>query len=406
MSVNTSIDHNPLWYHPKEICEMIFQHLSGAELLMASEISPSWLDLTAESKSCTRKLQIKISENALPNIIKHLLMTSQRNYVNMCISKCSNLINDLLHILKVRYKKWKCMRLRQIDFETMDDAISFLSVLGPNLEELHMDQVYIRTHYKHWIHVGINFPKLKILEIKCCQALLFDVAFNNCCHLTTFAIKAGNMLSPEALAAILKILKININLKKLSISFNIFNSIFIEDISAFAQFQLKEFHALDLYRVPGCYATIKRNLHQFLLGQRGTIEVLSIGDWMGLDIFKLILRMPALKDVTIQGIHQCEPTIDWDNIGVHCNQSLDRLNFHDMSNSRKILKAVLTIVPNITTLEIISINQLIMDHITVALPALNNLYVERIEALSISNDHIFHNLKKFSVKKISQRTSC
>lgn len=107
----------------------------------------------------------------------------------------------------------------------------------------------------------------------------------------------------------------------------------------------------------------QRNVHQFLLAQMGTIATLSIGDWMGLYSLKLIFHMSFLMDVTIQGV-QDFINVNQQKIGTIlmsiAKPSLKLLNFHDMSNSRKILKVRLTVVPRLMTLEILSMNQLIM----------------------------------------------
>lgn len=70
---------------------------------------------------------------------------------------------------------------------------SFFSLLPTELlrEELHMKQLYILTHYKRKVRVEINFPKWKILYVKCCQAhlticlmLLLSITASSKCSLS------------------------------------------------------------------------------------------------------------------------------------------------------------------------------------------------------------------------------
>lgn len=332
---------------------------------------------------------------------KLLLMKSGRRYENLEVAQYESLIRSASEILAVPGRKWKQINIRSIDFETMDDVIEFLSIIEPTLQELTMDGVYINSNFRRLPLVPLHFPHLKVLETKCCYALLYHEAFVNCKNLTTFVMKSGSSISQSAFEAIKAIMTTNVRLKKLGIHFNVFNLIFNEDIAEPVGFKLEEFHADHLYRVPGV-SNVESNFRRFLVTQMATLQVLTVGDWMGLDVLKTIFHMKQLKNLTVKGIHLAEASIEWEDVELQKNDSIIDLNISDMSNRLRILKMIIRATPNLKSLKLYSMDQKAMELVGLDCKSLTSLHVDHFHATNVSDARLFNGLEEFSAKKIWQ----
>lgn len=140
----------------------------------------------------------------------------------------------------------------------------------------------------------------------CSFATFYDAAFVNCKNLTSFSIKSGGSMGDTSLNAIRTILKTNGGLKFLKIDYEVFYLLFGDDFSGETSFKLREFHAKSLQRPLGNQTQVRQNLNSFLMAQGETVETLTLGKWMGGDVFKTILSMPRLKQVTLMGFQGVE----------------------------------------------------------------------------------------------------
>lgn len=389
------LDFNPFSILLPEICELILQHVTGSELLLASEVSTTMYDYIAGSNQCMAKIKVKLYEKSIPDDVKFFLVSSGRKYENLELAELPTLVEAATKIMSAPGRNWKSVIIKCLDFETLGDVTDFLSIFESTVEQLSMNQVYVKSLFQRQ-QPHLFFPKLKRLETKCCQALLYREAFSYCTSLTEFSVKSGGEFY---LDAIKNILRSNVGLTVLGIHFNIFNLMFAENIAGILRFSLKEFQANDLYRVAGCYAARKKNFHDFLLAQQDSIEVFSIGDWMGIEVMQTIFGMPCLKSLTMKCIHHAERYIDWDDMQLHQNKMIIKLDFKDILNNEKILETVLDATPNLKSLSIYSMDQKAMKLIGPRCPNLVSLSVEHLQATDFSDQNLFPNLQKFTYKK-------
>lgn len=182
---------NPIECFPQQICEKIFENLSHFDLLSASLVSSDWYDFIAKTPCCMRKLKLtfsfKTSKNLSPEM-KQILIESKRKYENIDYMHQSKVLQDVQDILAVPGRKWKKLLILRINFPSTADAMNFLSVVDPTIEELRLDkvrnwclilksvfirlinpQVYIDSIYYCDPKKELKFPKLKILEAKYIQ---------------------------------------------------------------------------------------------------------------------------------------------------------------------------------------------------------------------------------------------
>lgn len=397
VAVDPSPELNPLCVFPPEINLLIFHNFTGAELLKISEVSPDFYNTIADSSHCMKKIKISLNkdDDSITQVIE-----SGRKYQNLEVAQFSKLLEPAKEIMK-NSERATNVTVRCIDFKTIWDTVQFFSTFSTTVEELRMNQVYINLFARAGLTTNdLRFPKLKVLETKCCQAVMYHELFTEVKTLNTFIIKSGSHISSLARDAIKTILRSNAGIKILGIHFNVFNLLFSEDIAKIVKFKLKEFHANDLYRVPSTYSNMTDNFEKFLRVQMETLEEVTIGDWMGIEIIKMVLHMPRLKKLTMKGFHHAAHDIDWKNLELRKNTEIMDFYFNDMSNNWKILVKLICALPNLKTLKLYSMDQISMMFLSVTCPGLKSLEVEHFRAINITNEKLFRNLEKFSCRKM------
>lgn len=187
----------------------------------------------------------------------------------------------------------------------------------------------------------------------------------------------------------------NRNLKKLAIITNIFTKYFDIDFSKDIKFQLKSFEARDIYNLDDLH---KENFKNFINTQMLTLEVLSLGDWMGLDIVKMLFHMPKLKKFHFKGFHNMDEQIEWSEVEFHKLQALETFHLIEFRGRLNILKTFLSATPNVKHLLLYSISNETIKYVSDALPNLETLSTNIFEATEISNPNLFPKLKQVSTK--------
>lgn len=392
----TTLVLNPLHKFPPGVLDLIFQHMTGSEIITQSEVSTDFYNFIAGSKACMGKINLKLDSRlkVFTNEDKELLIGSGRNYENLKVATFKRFLQPAKDILSTPDRCWSNVSITGVDFETVNDALEFLFTFQSTVEQLHMERVYILKDDPN-SHVDLQFPKLKILEMKCCQALLYPMAFDVCTNLIHFTIKSGSQISSAALNGIRKILVSNEKLKVLRVQYSVVNLIFSEDISSKVHFKLTEFHADDLYREPGQQA-IKENLNRFLIKQSATLEEVSIDEWMDAKLMKTILTMPLIKAVTLNGFDHLVPPLECEDFETH-NKSIVNLNFKLFVND--FLYKILPALPNLKSLVVKNLDQRTMDILPNACSDLDTLSASIFYFQTVSDKKFFKKLQKFTCVK-------
>jgi hypothetical protein len=332
-----------------------------------------------ESTKCIKKLTLNIPNEATLETITDVMNNSDRQYSKIKISQFSKNITPLLQVLMFHFGKLTSITLMKIDFENINDFVMLMRHMESTVEHIHIDQVYVIKNNSFQTtssHCDLKFKGLKTLITKCCHASIYNEIFINCCNLTQFIIKAGNQISLTALNAIKTILENNVNVTILGIHFNIFNLLFSENFSSKIKFKLNEFHAQDIYRIAGDQSIIRTNLHNFLMTQMSIVS-LTIDNWMGVEVLKLIFHMPALKCLILKGFHFSEPTIDWNEISLQQNETIETLYYHDISGNAKIIQKIIDAAVKVKQLTLYFATNDIVNHVNFTGKQLKSLVVEK-----------------------------
>lgn len=343
---------------PNEIKEMIFQHLDEKSLLAASEASSVINDFVADSRRCMKRITVKMTRKTITDDDVRSIIESSRRYENIEVSYFFKLIEPATEVMSTRI--WKNVELRSLNFKSMAVAVEFLRLFESTVEDLIIHDVSCRLPHNHEAVPNLNFPKLKILEAKIGQALLFKKAFFNCKKLETLSIKPGSDVSLNTLTTIKNILKSNAGLKKLEIGVNVFNSLIDndDDISDFP-FELTEYAANDLFVISNVYSF----WHVFLQSQGKSIERLYLSDWMGDEALQIVFKMPRLKKLSLKGFHHM--TMDNDVL-IFLQQNLEivELEIDDWTNNQRILEKFIEAAPRLKSLRVYTMRRKSMKILT------------------------------------------
>lgn len=301
MSELTSID--PLDYFSRflDIPEMIFQHLSGKESLVASEVSPSWYNFIASSKVLMKKVKVAFYfERTLEDY--NLVKNSSRQYQNIRIRRCymmKNSNNSKLDIFYCKAHEWKNVSFESIneDFRTKLDLWKLLSSIESSVESFYFyhcgDFLFKDSTSEIESFDALKFPKLKKFKFRHYAVNVGDILgrfFSN-----SVAIEELDLYDGQVDKDILtKMLENFDKLTSLSIHSTIINQIFEDESWKKFQFKLKTLKI----KIPA-YRSLGTNFRNFLKSQSDYLEELKINaNVRDGEIFDVIMEMPKLTNFT------------------------------------------------------------------------------------------------------------
>lgn len=402
MDSEDEITYNILDWFNEDICEDIFRYCDSKDFLQASLVTTGWYDFIAKSKVCMKKIKLVFSyktSKTLTHEMKEILKKSRRQYENVNLMHQTAVPRGLDEILMVPGRKWKRLFMLRLNFPATAECIDFLSIFEETIEELRMDKVYIDSIYYSGEKKNLTFPKLKYLESKYIQTLLYYQAFANCTALKEFHITSGDQ-SWASMQALQKMFRGNRDLKKLSIITHIFTQFFNEDFSDDIIFKLKSLEARDIYNLSDSH---KQNFKMFLKKQLLTLETLNLGDWMGMEIVHMCFHMPKLNTFVFKGFHNAEAPVNWKEVEFHQSKSLKTLHLIETNGQVDIVQAFLKATPNVTHLKVYTVKNETLKIVSSLLPNLQILETDLFEATRISDRNLFPNLKTFSAKAFQKK---
>lgn len=296
--------NDPLEGNHEYVHDFIFQHLSGKDIIAASEVSMFWFNAIASSHICMKKILLNIQEYAfcrLSRLDLDILLNSCRKYENIFLRH----INPNMANIKLKLFKKFAKSLR-----------------------------YIRTS-RHVPTKGIRFARLEKLE---CETEWKDHSFSH----ATNSLKKLKIHCFENIDTLISCARINPKLEELS----------FDSCRCVLKFQNIEPLALREIKLKKLTVTIfwstvsaQRNLMQFILMQADTMEELDIGCFREY-YAPIINTLKKLKKLTIR-------TLDpWDDheIGIlQSNPSIIEL-FIDSAMSKEVMKIILQALSKLETL--------------------------------------------------------
>lgn len=283
---------NPLDYLAAELVEKILNYLNVVDLMDASLVSRDWYGLIANSVLCMKKVRLKCDRKLPVDYV--ISKYSMRKYQAAIVTHSnSQLYADTIDFLTTSNMRWKCLDISDTVFDTREQYVNFLKVIGPTIEKLVLINVSVKV-CKDESPCDVEFPYLKSLEVKKCHGLI-NKSFGNAVNLKFLHINHGTDRS--AAEVIRKLLRSSKQLKDLSIGGNVFCEIF-EDLSDDIPFLLSLLSA-HRFDTPEEHSNVQRNFNKFLTVHKNSLRCIYVDADLGKMVQDNIFYIMNLDSVTI-----------------------------------------------------------------------------------------------------------
>lgn len=201
-----------------------------------------------------------------------------------------------------------------------------------------------------------------------------------------------------SLACIKKMLKLNDKLKILEIFGNVFNQLMSENIVPDLKFELKKLSVNNHHRSLEYYDNIQDNFIALLKSQCKTLDTLYLGDWNGVDVLKVVYRLPNLKNLTMKGLANAEDPVDWKSLELQINDSIIELNLQNVPSNFPMLRLITAAVPKLSVFRTSFMEMLLMNHLSTNHKDLKSLYIAILRVSDLTDKTLFRSLKHLFVK--------
>lgn len=388
---------DPIQFLPHEITDNVLQHFSGNELIALTKVSPLWEEIISSTLHTMKKIKVSIAWEDDVNFTKDhkkAFMRSLRKYQHIDILYHPVTVRSVCEILAAPRSSWRTVHLKRISFISLDEFAKLLKIIEPTIENLNIEGIYIGPSIRPVNIVGLSFPELKLLQITHCQHVLFHEAFSNCRNLKTLV--TDSFPSTSMIASIKQILQNNY-LDTLLVSSSVFSMLFAEDISQTIKFKLKSFTVSERFGISSNVATISKNFLHFLESQMKSLELIKINRWLGLSNLKAMFCMPKLKFLTISALEDAVTNVEWQNLRLHRNVSIERLCFEDFNMDYSIMKTFIDATPNLASLTMHSMDQQMMEYLSTNASKLTSLSLRTLEATNFDDQNVLSTLTHFKI---------
>lgn len=280
------------WF-PMLLCQYVFQHFDGKELIEISTVTKKWNKLVGERKQAG-KLKLVIAEDKRPNLTsehKEVLKNSCRKYQHIEICIFQDDLEFLFDLLAKGAGLWKSVNISTYARLLRNAWPEILDIIEPTVEELTIADWYRSSSETSSVAAGLTFPCLKFLEVDVSNLNVFKY-FVRVSSLSTFRCELPAREIPEATSGMRDLLCNNRNLKELCAI--VPDGACLEHLNREIKFKLRKLSVEYPEGVNSAHI-----FHVFLRAHVETLETLNIYVQLSQPLLQLILRMPRLKSLTI-----------------------------------------------------------------------------------------------------------
>lgn len=334
---------------PILLCQYIFEHLKGEDLIQATLVNREWNKLAGES------LQLKINYSNQRKLNRETItMLKKSKYRNIELYKIEpRYWQKVWKVLAAKAGSWKSVNLKWCHSYNCEMWLDIFQFIEPSVKELTISGAY---HQEETMFVDSTwkFPKLKIL--RCSHSGNIFKCFAQCTSLVEF--RCPWIDSPDMEMDVLALLRNNRNLKELRMKNN-------EELFGAFPFKLRKF------TIDSLYGGTAPNLLNFLQPQALTLESLKVGVNISQECLEFILSMPKLSSFIAD--FQAS-TLEW--------------------------KETFPANTSIKHFKCLRINNEMLHSLAQAAPALESLETEHYDVSEFPQQIVFPNIKKFEALDI------
>jgi len=136
-------------------------------------------------------------------------------------------------------------------------------------------------------------------------------------------------------------------------------------------------------------------LYDFLESQANSLEVIRLEEWFGVQVFKLLFKMPKLRELTID-MYDVETNIDWENLELNPSSSITKFHIDSYRKNIKVrmFNALFTAMPNLKILTTDHVDNDSLNSIGLRANNLEELEIQELRANQLDNPLYFPNIKR------------
>lgn len=413
---------DPVRILPKKAMELVLSQMKVDELLRLSMVNKKWMKFIGNSEKSMERIKFVVCEpfqgliwkfeaTDATNMIKH-----GRKYKNIALFVTRSLTKD--HLLLVALHEWKSINLCHHTFKSEIELTNFLGLVEPFVEDL--DLRYIKILYTKQNEIAsanFIFPRLRKLKVSHCCTFVFSEIFKNVNGLETLEIETGPLLNDEETSkralSIEEILINNVNLKNLCLYLHQtdFDGIFLnlprdarmkQPFLNFIGFQLETLKVKNFKKVEEINANAVQinNFSKFLKSQLYSLTSLTMYDCLGFTVLETVINsmewLKTLKLADLSSYSKLKESIA--NVTFYNNESIENLTFVSRHSEFCDLQTnLIATVPNLKTLTVGTVNQIMLEALIDETPKLLKLSVNNFSAYLPPEYAVLNDLKEMEI---------
>lgn len=381
---------NILNFWSSTVIDLIFQHLSGKEVLIATTVHSSWNEFLSEH-SLTAWKDILISPQLGEDLI--YLVNSKRRFQQLEAKRSMSIMKSLKDIIEKPERKWKSISIIKSIFENEHQVFKMMQAIAKTIEILRMNSIatYLREPKKSENNFQLDFPALKTLHISYYNnedgLPWLNQFFNSTPQLES--LETSNGCDSNITNIIVRSLK----LKKFSTYGQFYDVNFFKTLSNCSTLRLEE---LEINGVVSNSAEDENLSHfnNFFKSQSKTLKVFNTDTLLWLDEFETAFAMKKLESLSILGFYYNRDLI---------NEYLEDLRSREIEIPAASLKHFRAETVDQKLLELLAINARNLEVIEVfkldVIDASNPAWFPKLKTLKLEfyNNQIFDKIRAKTV---------
>lgn len=356
-------------YWPSTVLDLIFQHLSGEEILIATQVQRTWNSfLSQDSLNCWKNVIVQPKVH----IDLEYLVSSKRRYQHLKAVNITNIVPELLSIITKQGRKWKSIMIFRTSF-TKSQMEAILQISAKTIERLDLNNLTCKTISAVEARQSLNFPHLRELSISyhyLDESLPWINGF-----FASAPLLESLQLSNASDTQMKNLILAGTFLKKLSMSGRFQDKTFFKVLSIKLPSRLEEFEFNDILSS----STEDENLsffNSFFKSQSLTLKMFTTDALLELAEFETAFKMPLLHRLNIKSFHYNPETI---------TAYLESLMASSVPQA------------NLKVMDVQWLDQNLLELLAIYARGLEELRADKITATDASNVTWFPKLHKFQV---------
>jgi hypothetical protein len=368
---------NILDFWPSTVIDVIFQHLSGKEVLEATTVHRSWNSFLSEnSLTCWKDISVqpRISDDL------HFLVNSKRRFQHLRAVNVTPIVQEFLEIAIRPERKWKTISIFRTNFKNETQLLKIMKAAAKTIERLELHTVTAPAKETESESIEkLTFPELKHLRIS--YHFLDELPALNSFFKATPKLESLH-LTNGCDSKMKNIILTSAKLKNLSFSGRFQDTNFFRDLSLHLPSRLEEFEFNDILSSSNSDENLSY-FCAFFKSQSKTLKKFETDALLELDEFEAAFNMTQLKTLNIKSFHYNMDIID--------------VYMEDLRRSTEISPATLKYF-NVQLMD-----QNLLELLAINARNLEQMRADEMTATNASNPSWFPKLEKVQVFFLNQQ---